>query len=343
MARERLLAEHPKAFFLDPENPPALVGFLAAGQRLLASEAVLSVAKAGEGNMNCVVRVTTDQRTFILKQARPWVEKYPQIAAPWDRALAEVRFFRAVEAAPLVAKWLPRILWVDEGSRILALEDLGAASDLSGIYRGEFFLSEDEVASLSGFLGHLHAVPIEASERDGFANRAMRVLNHEHIFRFPLDPANGLSLDGITPGLAAAAAGLQEDSGYSQAVTVLGGRYLTDGATLLHGDFFPGSILRTANGLRVIDPEFGFLGNAEFDVGVFYAHLLLSGHEAETAESVWAAYAGGTHFSRRLARGYAGAEIMRRLIGVAQLPLRADLAQKQALLAVSRELVRDCA
>ena len=32
-------------------------------------------------------------------------------------------------------------------------------------------------------------------------------------------------------------------------------------------------------------------------------------------------------------------EIMRRLIGVAQLPLAADLSRKEALLATSRELV----
>jgi 5-methylthioribose kinase len=31
----------------------------------------LTAAKAGEGNMNCVVRVRLSNRSFILKQARP--------------------------------------------------------------------------------------------------------------------------------------------------------------------------------------------------------------------------------------------------------------------------------
>lgn len=40
-----------------------------------------------------------------------------------------------------------------------------------------------------------------------------------------------------------------------------------------------------------------------------------------------------------LARQFAGVEIMRRLIGVAQLPLVADLNQKEELLNLSRDLV----
>jgi hypothetical protein len=39
------------------------------------------------------------------------------------------------------------------------------------------------------------------------------------------------------------------------------------------------------------------------------------------------------------ARGFAGAEIMRRLIGVAQLPLEAGLGEKRTLLALSKRLV----
>jgi len=57
----------------------------------------------------------------------------------------------------------------------------------------------------------------------------------------------------------------------------LGDLYLSDGPTLLHGDFYPGSWLRTTQGIRIIDPEFAFTGAAEFDVGVFAAHLAFTG------------------------------------------------------------------
>lgn len=56
-----------------------------------ADEVVEGVEREGEGNMNCVVRVMTSRRSFILKQSRPWVEKYPGFAAPLSVFLYIVR------------------------------------------------------------------------------------------------------------------------------------------------------------------------------------------------------------------------------------------------------------
>jgi len=41
-------------------------------------EEVISMKKPGEGNMNVVLRIITNERSFILKQSRPYVEKYQQ-------------------------------------------------------------------------------------------------------------------------------------------------------------------------------------------------------------------------------------------------------------------------
>ena len=111
---------------------------------------------------------------------------------------------------------------------------------------------------------------------------------------------------------------------------------MADGATLLHGDFFPGSWLRTPLGLAAIDPEFCFLGPAEYDLGVLMAHFLFTDHEALLP--VFRAMYGG-RCDWRLAEAFAGAELMRRVIGVAQLPLQADLERKRDWLEQSRELV----
>ena len=46
------------------------------------NEALIQTEIAGEGNMNVVMRLKTNQRSFILKQSRPFVKKYPNIAAP---------------------------------------------------------------------------------------------------------------------------------------------------------------------------------------------------------------------------------------------------------------------
>lgn len=336
----------PSTFFLDPSDLGSLADYLTTQDRLAASETVHSAEKAGEGNMNCVVRMRTSAGSSILKQSRPWLEKYPQIAAPFDRTLIEGRFYRVVASSQTVAARMPKLLWTDDDARIIALEDLGAASDFFPLYAREITLPEQTLTDLVAYVSALHGLaPASEVEREELANLEMRALNHEHIFALPLRAENGLDLDAYTgtPGLAAVARSLQMDGAYVRAASELGERYrIGSGDSLLHGDFFPGSFLRTSVGVRVIDPEFCFCGDAEYDLGIFAAHLLLAGESAERAEQVLRLYQppAGATISPELARQYAGVEIMRRLIGVAQIPtLRADLAQKTAWLKLSRKLV----
>ena len=339
MTKEFFVRDHPEVPYLDSAEPGVLSAYLASQNRLEPGEHVVRVAKAGEGNMNCVLRVTTTRQTFILKQSRPWVEKYPQIAAPWDRALAEGRFYAAIANAAGVASMMPRIRWTDEGARMLALEDLGEAADFFPLYRGLIDLSEETLRALLAYLSALHAIPLAPVQREMLANRAMRELNHAHIFDLPLRTDNGFPLDAFTPGLEAVANSLKQDRRYVAAVQDLGRRYLADGPTLLHGDFFPGSFLRVSTGLKIIDPEFGFAGDAEFDVGVLVAHLHLAAQPAPVIARAWSLYRPVGEFSIARARQFAGAEIMRRLIGIAQLPLAAGLDDKRRLLDLSRRLV----
>ena len=98
---------------------------------------------------------------------------------------------------------------------------------------------------------------------------------------------------------------------------------------MVHGDFFPGSWIHTQNGVRVIDPEFCFFGPPEFDWGVMNAHMHLSNlPPVPTAD-----------LDQKLVDGFCGVEIMRRLIGVAQVPLSCGAGQKHGYLQLSRELV----
>ncbi len=171
-----------------------------------------------------------------------------------------------------------------------------------------------------------------------FNHREMRVLNHKHIFRLPLQPDNGIDLEAFTDGLQAASELLKRDSTYVERVTELGELYLSDGEILVHGDHFPGSWLRTADGVRIIDPEFCFMGTAAFDVGVMLGHLYLANQPEELIDRVLSSY-GADASTAALSRQCAGVEIMRRLIGVAQLPLGYGIDKKRELLELSQELV----
>ena len=341
--RERFEAEHPGAFFLDERDLDGLERRLVRLGWLEPGEAVQSAVNPGDGNMNYTLRVTTSRRSLIVKQARPWVEKYDHISAPTERAVVEGRFYELVAQYPELRDRMPRLIGMDAESRLLGLEDLGTGADFTSLYQGAT-LAPAEADELATFLAALHR-EFHGFQDDGlFTNRAMRELNHLHIFRFPLDPENGLNLDAVTPGLSRAAASLQADPAYVAAVAALGDVYLRDGGSLAHGDFFPGSWLQTPDGPRVIDPEFCFLGSPEFDLGVMVGHLHLAGQSGTLVDRVLARYDAerGTRpsdESRNLVARFGGAEIMRRLIGVAQLPLAADLARKEVLLARSQALI----
>ena len=290
--------------------------------------------------MNCTLRVTTNQRSFIIKQARPWVEKYPSIAAPWERAVIEAGFYQLIAGDATLQQFMPRLLGSDAISRTNLFEDLGASDDLTWLYAGERQLELAQVETLAGYLTQLHRGFLTYGDKAAFANRAMRELNHFHIFTFPLQPENGFDFNALTPGLQAAAQTLKDDAAYVARVTELGALYLQDGDTLLHGDFFPGSWLQTAQGLKVIDPEFCFFGAAEFELGVMLAHLHLTGQPAAVIDRLWQSYQpSSANWQPALVEQFAGVEIMRRLIGVAQLPLPANLAHKQDLLQRSLRMV----
>ena len=148
-------------------------------------------------------------------------------------------------------------------------------------------------------------------------------------------------LEQITPGLDRIGDGLRRDKKYCQAVESLGRSYLKEeGPSLIHGDLFPGSLLQTSDGkLYVIDPEFSFCGYPEFDIGVFFAHLIISSHKEDVSSFWLKAALEETVHSKTLVLQYAGVEIMRRLLGVAQLPISLSLEAKGELLDRSREMV----
>jgi 5-methylthioribose kinase len=308
-------------------------------RRILApGEDIIALTKAGEGNMNCTLRVATPGRTFIVKQGRPFVEKYPHIAAPADRTQVEASFYRAAARCPAVSARMPALVDADDEARIVVLEDLGEARDFTDLYAGAV-LSPAECATLAEYLLNLHRCDVPQADRRVFANREMRALNHEHIFTLPLREENGLALDAITPGLQAVADVVKRGGAYVDRVHALGERYLADADALVHGDYFPGSWLRVAdaNGVAIIDPEFCFLGSGEFDFGVMLGHLVLASQSTDIVAQVESAVPGG--YDLHLVRQFAGAEIMRRLLGVAQLPLAASLDAKRRLLDESRRLV----
>ncbi len=319
----------PGKFFLNGEDLPALTMYLLRRGQIGPDDQVLSAEKPGEGNMNYVLRVTSHIGSIILKQARPWVEKYPMIDAPVERVKVEATYLKTVHADPFTARHAPRLLWFDRANLIMALEDLGESADYLHIYQPQEYISSADLRTLLSYLVHLHGLSVPS---DFPSNMDMRRLNHEHIFRFPFDDGNGMNLDEIQPGLARAALPYQQDLELKSKILTLGDRYLGEGSALIHGDYYPGSWLSTRDGLKVIDPEFGFLGPPEFDLGVMLAHMMMGQQPKAHLTEICRWYLEKRHLDGALLSQFAGVEMLRRLIGIAQLPLSLTIEEKSALM-----------
>ncbi len=318
----------PNAFFLEKEV--TLVNqYLQEQKWLQKNEVLIALEKPGEGNMNFVLRATTNQRSFILKQARPWVEKFPQINAPIERIAVEAQFFQTIEMLHSIKHFTPKCLGFDPDNFILATEDLGKGADYSFLYQKDHLLGDKEAQGLTNYLIDLHQInnPVDFP-----TNMAMRKLNHEHIFNFPFMEENGFNLNEVQEGLQAVAMPYKTDIQLKEVITKCGLVYLSKGTHLLHGDFYPGSWLKVKDGLKIIDPEFAFVGPVEFDLGVLMAHLVMAEQSTSTKQNILQQYQKNINFDSGLLAQFAGIEILRRLIGIAQLPLSIDLATKKRLI-----------
>lgn len=309
-----------------------LKSFLDRLQWLQPNEKIERLSKAGEGNMNVVLKVTTDQRSFILKQSREYVQKYQDIPAPIERIAVENAFYSAMEQKDL-QKHLPKILGFDKDSYLLYMEDLGDCKDMTYVYH-QRVIGENKINTLVKVVYKIHS---SKAPEDFPENMEMRQLNHQHIFVLPFMEDNGFSLDTVQEGLQELADPYKRNPLLKSTITELGKKYLSQGNILLHGDYYPGSWMSKNEEIYVLDPEFGFLGFPEFDLGVMVAHLILATNDVSFLETITTAYPG--RHDKQLVAKFAGVEIMRRIIGLAQLPLERSLKEKKTLLAMAEALI----
>jgi 5-methylthioribose kinase len=197
------------------------------------------------------------------------------------------------------------------------------------------------------------------------------------------DPFYDATSNSYPPELQPAVDTLWNDGRAQANLAGLRYAFMTRAEALLHGDLHTGSIMGSREETKVMDAEFAFVGPIGFDVGMFIANLFLSavahtsqnGAESRSfAETMWDAAsetwdvfaararalldvapvwqlpdAARDEFMQQVLRdavGFAGAEVIRRTIGLAQV---ADLntisdegvrlRAKAAAIALARALI----
>lgn len=297
-----------------------------------SDEEIISIEKPGEGNMNVVLRIRTNQRSFILKQSRPYVQKYQQIEAPLERIAVEYQFYKTIYSKAL-DKNIPEIIAYDPSNYLMMIEDLGKCEDLTFIYQRKS-IAPSSISKFTKILSQIHLSKVDKNYPE---NLVLRQLNHQHIFVLPFMEDNGFQLDDIQSGLQDLSLSYKKDQSIKAIVKSIGDQYLSKGHTLLHGDYYPGSWMTEGDDLYVIDPEFSFLGFPEFDLGVMAGHIIIANGAMNTIDNILDQYKG--QVDKKLMTQIAGIEIMRRVIGLAQLPLERSIEEKDILLKTAKTMI----
>lgn len=313
MAAQRMLTE---------EGIPAYL----RGLGLAVPGEPIAVAQVGDGNINWVRRVVVGGergRSFVLKQARPALERFPQYSAPTERLLFEARWFELARPHDTGAI-CPRVLALDDTNRVLVLEDLSAAERLdAALARGADVWPQME--ALARFLARVHAATAGDDTLPAqFENDAMRRLHGDHIFVLPYQ-ANDF---GLTPRIDAAARDARADAALVRAASEAYAHYSNPRGALVHADVQAGNLLLLANGdVKLLDAEIAHVGDAAFDLGTLLAHLALPfvarGEDASAPLArVRSAYRSERSCAAELvarAQRHAGFELIRRTIGAARV------------------------
>ena len=299
---------------------------------LFDDEVLLKISKAGDGNMNIVLRVKSNKRSFIFKQSRPYVQKFKEIQAPIERINVEYNFYKSINQIESQRNF-PKIIGYVKDHFFMMLEDLGISDDFLDIYIKRK-INKTSIIKLTRILKDIHLCNYDDSYP---LNNELKKLNHQHIFVLPFMKNNGFSLNSVQPGLEILANTFINKENLKNKSLVIGEKYLKKGKTLLHGDFYPGSWMQNDNKIFVIDPEFSFVGDLEFDLGVFIAHIIIATQNKKYLNEIISYYSNSVNID--LVSNYAGIEIIRRLTGLAQLPTNLTIKEKEVLLKLSEHLL----
>jgi len=324
----------------------------------------VAVEEAGAGHINWVRRARIPGHSWIIKQARPALERFPEYTAPVERAAVEARYFETV--APFdFGGVCPVVHQFDAANSVLILEDLGAAEHLdSAQARGADVVPV--AVAVGSFLGEVHARTRlnSADLAERFRNREMQRLHGDHIFALPYRE-NDFPL---SPSVASRAREIWRDTELIRAIDTLYARYLAEDANtddtgryaLVHGDVQPGNILIAEGSPKLLDAEIAHVGDPAFDVGTLVAHLALpaftgSGDADDCPRKAakkgvveaWRAYRevkledGLPAVCFEDVARYAGVELLRRTIGAARVAavLRDDASLR--VIEVGRRLMME--
>lgn len=266
---------------LSPESLPLRLGTLdALVQQIGGPASHWSVREVGDGNLNLVFIVEGPKGKAVVKQALPYVrlvgDSWP---LPTYRAFFE--YHALTRQAARAPGMVPEVFHFDDVQAMIVMEFLTPHRILR-----QMLIEGKKVARLGQTMGAFCArtafrgseLAMASAEKKAdvalFAgNVAIPAITEALVFT---DPYYEAAMNRHTPGLDPVVDILRGDVTMKARVQQMLMRFASNTETMLHGDLHSGSIMATAEDLRVIDPEFVQYGPMGFDLGMLVANFLMS-------------------------------------------------------------------
>ena len=315
---------------------------------MFTSETDLRIEEIGDGNLNtvyCVSDAAQPERSVVLKHAPPYIKILgPEYPLSIERLTYESRALDIYNR--FASGSVPELYDFDAETAVIVMEDLRDAQVLrADLIAGSVDI--DIAEQIGRFMGTVHSrTYVENLDsttvqqyRQQFANTTMQSITADYVFTFPYtEHETNFWTTGLEPDVQQ----LKADTDFLQQAETLKRVFLTAQQAVTHGDLHTGSVLVQNNTAKVIDAEFAFYGPVGFDLGLYWANYLLSyfSHQdtvdAQSAlktaiAKTWHTYTlefrtvDATLQKQTLqqifheAVGFAGLEMLRRLIGAAHV------------------------
>ena len=205
------------------------------------------------GVSNQVLRITTPQRRFVLKQSRPQLRTKDAWFSDLDRIYREQEVMQALH--PYLPDVVPEVLYVDRPNFVYAMSH---APMEAHVWKADLLAGRIDLElgkKVGAVLGRIHQVSAEQ------ANRFESFRDHNVYVQLRVDPFYR-RVQERCPDVAAAIAPIVNDM-------------LTIKEALCHGDYTPKNILVHAGGFMLVDYETAHFGDPTMDLGLFLAHVTL--------------------------------------------------------------------
>ncbi|RAL26883.1 S-methyl-5-thioribose kinase [Thermoflavimicrobium daqui] len=264
----------------EPLNENTVVQFVKK-LNYFTEDAALQVREIGDGNLNLVFHIVDEShaKSIIVKQALPYAKV---VGESWPLTLERARFESSYlqKAAEYVPNLVPKVHYYDESLGLFVMDDLSSHLILrKGTIEGIQYphLARDIgtfVAKVTFYTSDFYLHPFEKKQLvKQFINPELCKITEDLVFT---DPFFDHETNDFPTEIREAVEQLWNDSELRHEVAKLKFQFLTQAEALLHGDLHTGSIFVTPESTKVIDPEFSFFGPIGFDLGQFFANIILS-------------------------------------------------------------------